>query len=872
MAGKYTAHVVSHTHWDREWYNTFQQFRMRLVDLTDTLIDLMEKNPDYKFFVFDGQAIVLEDYLEIRPENEQRLRKLIKDGRILIGPWYNQPDEFLVSGECMIRNLLVGKKQCEDYGNYMAVGYVPDAFGHISQFPQLMLGFGIDNAVLFRGITTDQTDAEFTWRSPDGSEILAIKMPDNNAYSNFFYRMQNTLKDPAKPIDPDQAINELKTLIDDCIRERPTTSRLLFMDGVDHIFPQFKTPEIIKLANERLDNVKLEHSTLPEFVEAVKNEHPKLQTFTGELRWSNRDWKLQAVLTHVLSSRIHLKQMNWYCERLLEKYVEPLYSWIWMLGGDYPKSYIDLAWKYVLQNSPHDSICGCSIDQVHKDMIYRFDQAKQIGEQLYIKGLANIADKIGSTAEKPERTLVAPVFNMLSHTRTDVVDAWIDFPGDWNVRDVRVIDPKGEEVPSALVARRHKGGLEQTAYDIPYGISKNSVRVEFVADDVPSVGYKAYRIEALDKPNRQPATMLLGPDTAENEHISITIGSDGTFYLLDKATDAVYTSCLIFEDGGDFGDGYNYTKPLQDKVVTSLGAKCAVSVVENNAVRVVFGIDMDLELPARRSGDGRSSETVTCKTKTLVTLTAGLKRIDIKTVFDNQAKDHRLRVLFPTGIPAKASYAEGTFDVVERSIAIPPCTDWKEPLPVTHPQNNFVDVSGGGIGFAAMTRGLPEFEVKDDEARTIALTLLRATGGGVRGPEQQVEGQIPGEHVFEYAIYPHSGNWEEGESYKQGYNFNVPLVVGLSGIHEGELPMEMSFVDTGDTPFVVSAVKKAENDEALIVRGYNIGTSDISVPIEVAGGKVIELTDLKEDSIEPIKSGKFAAKPKQIRSCKVKRG
>ena len=217
MAKKYKAHVVSHTHWDREWYNTFQQFRMRLVDLTDSLIELMENNPDFKYFTFDGQTIVLEDYLQIRPENEQRLRKLTQAGRIIVGPWYNQPDEFLVGGESMIRNLLLGKKQSEDFGSYLASGYVPDCFGHISQFPQIVRGFGIDNAVLFRGISTDQVASEFIWRSPDGSEVLTVKMPDNNAYSNFYYRLHESLRYADKPLDPDQVTKEVEGLVDDCI-------------------------------------------------------------------------------------------------------------------------------------------------------------------------------------------------------------------------------------------------------------------------------------------------------------------------------------------------------------------------------------------------------------------------------------------------------------------------------------------------------------------------------------------------------------------------------------------------------------------------------------------------------------------------------
>ena len=249
----------------------------------------------------------------------------------------------------------------------------------------------------------------------------------------------------------------------------------------------------------------------------VRSENPDLQTYDGELRWSNRDWKLQGVLAHVMSSRIHLKQANQACETLLEKYVEPLWSWLWMLGEDYPRTYIELAWKYLLQNSPHDSICGCSIDQVHKDMIYRFDQVKQIGESLKSKALNELANRIGSKAEKPERTILAVVFNPLAHTRTDVVDAEIDFPGDWPIASIRVTDPDGKEIPSAILSRKHYCPMEQTPYDIPGG-NKQKLRIVFTASDVPSVGYKSYRIEALDKPNRYAPQCSWAPTPRRTSH------------------------------------------------------------------------------------------------------------------------------------------------------------------------------------------------------------------------------------------------------------------------------------------------------------------------------------------------------------------
>ena len=868
MPEKYTAHVISHTHWDREWYKTFQQFRMRLVDLVDNLLDLLENNPEFKYWTFDGQTVVLKDYLEIRPENEERLRKLIQQGRILIGPWYVQPDEFLVSGENLIRNLLFGKRICEDFGNYMAVGYVPDEFGHISQLPQMLHGFGIKDAVFFRGITADQVKSEFTWQGADGSEVFSAKMPDNNAYSNWFYHLHETLRYPEKPIDPDEVTKNVEALMKDSIEEKPTTSQLLFMDGCDHVFPQFKTPKIITIVNEKLDNIEILHSTFAAFIDAVKNEKPELETYRGELRWSNRDWGLQAILANTLSSRVKLKQANHACETLLEKYVEPLCAWAWMLGEQYPKAYIDLAWDYMLKNSPHDSICGCSFDQVHTDMVYRYDQARMIGEALREKALGSIVERIGSEAENPDKTVLAAVFNQLSHKRTDVVEAYIDLPREWPVNGMKIIDSDGEEVPHAILGSDNYGLLEPQPFDVPPGTPRKKVRTIFLAKDVPPAGYKAYRVEALEKPNRQSGNMLFGPDSAENEYLAVTILSDGTFSLLDKETDAVYTSCLIFEDCGDFGDGYNYVKPLRDKVITSLGAKSKVSVVEDNAVRVIFEIDTDLELPesAHSNNEDRSERTVVCKAKTYVTLAAGVKRVDIRTVFDNQAKDHRLRVLFPTGLLARVSHAEGAFDVVERPISLPPCTDWREPLPHVHPQKTFVDISGSGIGLTLINKGLPEYEVRDDEARTMALTLLRATGS--------IGGQELGEHVFEYSLYPHAGNWEDAQSYRQGHEFNVPLIIGQTGIHEGDLPLEKSFIGVNGEAFVLSTVKKAENDEALVVRGFNIGSECEDVEIKVSGVESGELVNLGEDTIKPLVIDQetvcASIMPKQIVTCKLK--
>ena len=164
--------VVPHTHWDREWHRTHEEFRYRLVGLMDGLLDLLERDTRYRHFTLDGQAVVLDDYLEVRPEARDRIEKLVGAGRLLVGPWYVLPDEWLVSGEALIRNLRLGLARAGALGGAMPIGYVPDQFGHVGQLPQIFAGFGLDSAVLWRGVGREVEETLFTWEAPDGTRVL----------------------------------------------------------------------------------------------------------------------------------------------------------------------------------------------------------------------------------------------------------------------------------------------------------------------------------------------------------------------------------------------------------------------------------------------------------------------------------------------------------------------------------------------------------------------------------------------------------------------------------------------------------------------------------------------------------------------------
>ncbi|MGY5855494.1 MAG: glycoside hydrolase family 38 C-terminal domain-containing protein [Candidatus Thorarchaeota archaeon] len=401
---KTDAILISETHWDRAWYQTFQQFRLRLVKLVDNLLNIIETDPRFTHFTFDGQTIVLEDYLEVKPEDRERLTKHIQDGRILIGPWYVLPDVYLVSGEALIRNLLMGKTIADEFGPIMNVGYIPDPFGHVSQIPQILTQFRCDSVIFARGggDEIDDLGSEFIWEAGGGSEVLAHWLP--LSYGN------------AAKLPPD--VDDAVSVLEDVVHKLQPWSKVgtvLLMNGSDHDEPQVHVPEIIEKYNSK--NVdKITMGTLPQFIDKIREKRSDLKHHRGEFRGS----KFQNLLSGVYSTRVYLKQLNEYTQRLLERCVEPLSAIATLHDIEYPRYQLRLAWKYLLRNHPHDDICGCSIDAVHDDMVHRFRWVHEIAEPLLDRALDGIAQVV-----KSERPGVI-VTNPSPYRRSDI--ALVEFP------------------------------------------------------------------------------------------------------------------------------------------------------------------------------------------------------------------------------------------------------------------------------------------------------------------------------------------------------------------------------------------------------------------------------------------------------------
>jgi mannosylglycerate hydrolase len=425
-----TLHVISHTHWDREWYQTFQQFRLKLVHLIDKLLDILAQDPEFKYFMLDGQTIVLDDYLLMRSEMEPVLRQHIQSGRILIGPWHILPDMFLVSPEAHIRNLLEGERTSRRFGPKMPIGYIPDPFGHPGQVPQILNGFSIQAAALWRGL--GEEPAELWWQSPDGSKVLLAYLRDS--YSNGANLPAQEPAQFTQFIAAERDLLSAKSAVDD----------FLIMFGTDHMEPSAYTSSAIAYANTNLPGTQVIHSTLPGYIQRISDSIAQLETaiptVLGELRACDHSH----LLPGVLSTRMWIKQRNHSSQTLLEKWAEPFSVFAQnmiqaetslkspdTIGSNRIRNVAPIlrqAWRLLMENHPHDSICGCSIDQVHDEMKPRFDQVDQIGEEITLQALQAIALATDTRAQNAFSAVV--IFNPNSAPRRDLVEADLQVPDE----------------------------------------------------------------------------------------------------------------------------------------------------------------------------------------------------------------------------------------------------------------------------------------------------------------------------------------------------------------------------------------------------------------------------------------------------------
>ncbi len=868
---KEKALIVPHTHWDREWYKPFEFFRNELVKLIDYLLDILSEN-DYRFML-DGQTVILEDYLDIRLERKEELLNCIREGKIAVGPWYLLPDEWLVNQESLIRNLEFSFDLAKEYDlNLMPIAYLPDQFGHSRAIPQLITDLtNFKAAVVWRGVGLEVVTVPFSWKSDlnSSSSLFSIYMP-------YGYGNAATL--------PDE-LNELEDAITTRIKDLSQYSPLpvyLLMNGTDHQLPQTYLISLVPKINSGETEVKI--SLLDDYVDellsAMKNSDYIPPEYTGEFRSSARAHLLQ----DTYSARMWIKQWNQKVEDLLVHYAEPINTYTWLnLNRNYPSIYLKNAWRWHLHNQPHDSICGCSIDKTHEEMRARYSWAETIANSMIEDAIEHIKDNNVEAEESslavfnPSNCSSLPVYFDFSIPKELAVKGIESSDG---VRyDIQPITSSEDIIfESSFSPFMLKSGLKLLPGRNIMGVYINEVtysegeksdicNIRIICDekpigdfDIEALKQKADELVQNKKYNKFEVKVTKGfsekycsvayldkwsftnfslkedldiitnveklsvtKNKVENQFYKLIFNRNGTFDLIDKKTNQLFSNLHKFEDYGDRGDEYTFGRLGPEKaILRRVKRKTKLNGQIVSEIKQIGSLKVYKELNSNRK---KRKKSVKLPISTTFRFYRDLNRIDISTTILNKAKDHRLRICFDLPFKATKTLTSTHFGFIKRKSDPEGDETYSEAPSGIQPQKRFIRIDDptSSIGVTLINKGLPEVELV--EGSRLALTLLRSVGYLSRSdfPERPM----------------HAGPFLEtpgAQEMYQTYNFDYSLF-----IHEDKVPM--SVISDQAESFSLTP-RSIEFSKASIVK-------EMLKPIVVVTNPWIRISSLrvKEDKI-----------------------
>ncbi len=854
-----------------------QGFRLRLVDLLDHLLQILDQDPEFLHFHLDSQTIVLDDYLEMRPEREADLRRHIAAGRIEVGPWYVLNDTFLTSGEATIHNLMLGSRMAAEFGRVGRIGYLPDQFGNIAQLPQIFVGFGLHDSVVGRGISMADVPLEFAWEAPDGSRVLVTML-------HGWYNNAQRLADV-----PAQAVRQLEGAAAHLAAHSRTHQRLL-MNGVDHLEPQENLSAVLAAVRPHLGGSELRHSSLAEYFAAVRAElgdaavkEPPAQAlgrptlWRGELR---QQPVRHFVLNGTLSARMYLKLANHRCQLDLERRAEPWLAVAEMCGAPADRGALWTAWRYLLQNHPHDSICGCSVDGVHRDMLPRFAHAAEIAAELARRSRVEVLGRV-TVDVPPGQAAALAVFNSLGFVRDALLTVDVDLPREGHGERVRLRDvATGAEVPCLVEALGPAHRLAIGPIELPHPVAAHRFRLRFLARELPAVGYRAYIVERVggqrfvygrERPVQDEGLYTFSAQEGlggGNRHLEVRLDRDGTFRLRPHGEPEREMRGLgLLVDDGEAGDEYLHEPPLRDRAVLGLAGNPHISMEEAGPDWLIWAVRGELRVPERLVAErqARGEATVDLPVTMRLILRRDARQLEIEVSLDNRALDHRVRILFPTGLRAEFSQAAGQFAVVSRATEIPPTGEAQG----NHPAEQFVDLVDPrqDRGLGVLLDGTPEYAVLDGvDGQTLAVTLLRATDvvGDNAAFDRAPEAQCLGPLTVRLGLVPHRGDWRAARLHQEALALELAPDAQQFGLEPGfrrlapapldpparqdpsgpvgnrfaapaperTLPAAHSFLHL-EGEAVLSAVRPAEDGRGLVVRVFNPATVETVVRLSL---------------------------------------
>ena len=891
-------HVIPHSHWDREWYFTTSRSKVYLMKDLGDVLNTLENDPEFKYFMVDAQGSLLDDYIKWRPQDKERISKLVNDGRLVIGPWYTQTDQLVISGESIVRNMYYGMKRCESFGKYMNVGYVPDSFGQSGNMPQIYRQFGIEDTLFWRGVSDDMVKhTDYNWRGDDGSVVFTTQIP-------FGYYIGGNI--PEEPEENEEFWQK------ECLEKaggRSATRHIYFPNGFDQAPVRTNLPQLVKERNEKDPENEYVISCIEDYIKDVKSENPELEEVQGELVIA----KHMRIHKSIFSSRSDLKVMNTQIQNYVTNVMEPLLTISYNLGNEYPHEAVAEIWKLLFENAAHDSIGSCISDTANEDVYVRYKQARDIAVNL-----VELHSRLIATNVKNDADMTFTAINTLPQKRKDTVIVKTYVPGG----KFAIIDEKGNDVDYTIIKSRDLTDyvLSQTImldpsrkFYVPDQVLEVTMAIK--ANDVPALGYVQYSIDTQKDSHKETADKKV----LENKYYTIEVEENGSLTIVDKANNVTYKNQGILVENGDDGDSFNYSPPRKDMEVFSNESKCTVKI-SGSDIYDQAEIHFDMVVPADLDERAEGKVSVTM----LVDMTAALRKdskvIDFNVKVDNKGLSHRLCVLFDSQIVSAFNYADQQFGLIkrpnyyekemklymesmnnktEKKAGIQELANWandqstwQEPPISIEPTQSYVSLTDGKTGIAVIPQGVREYEVLDDSK--IRLTLFRTYG--FMGKENLIyrPGRASGERIIEtpaaqllkemefnfgFTSYAGDINDSDIDTLAKQYNTNLEVYTYAEFLNgrlifsqreiEGQNAKIHSLFET-EGNLVVSAVKKAEEDDGYIIRLYNgKDHKDLDDKIKFNFDiKEAYYTNLKEEKTEEIKVENNTISVKELSHCK----
>jgi mannosylglycerate hydrolase len=910
-----TGFIITAGHLDIEWYQPMRSYRFWTVQCFEDL-KVAAKRDDFKCYVLDGQVFPLEEYLEVMPGDENEIRELIKKGKLAIGPFYTQFDEWLPSPENIIRNCLYGKQKAESYGGYMKAGYLPDNFGHPRQLPQILNGFDINSLLFMRGmpeVPGDHPD-EFIYQGLDGSEVLISHFRESYAGA---FDLFNKKIDPIQPrivpyyndyfsfewhkelADHDDPQRIAGSMISNVrrIKDRYPSGIVPLIAGFDHLPPQINIGDSVKVANETQNEINFVMGTVEDYVRAVydsvKKKTIKPWTYDTELLGS----RYQYLILGANTTRTYLKRQNFACEALMERYVEPLDALASLYGYPDKPQLLDEAWKYLMISSAHDSIHGSSVDEVHVEMNARYAAVRQIASGIihdvltywgqhvehWWEGLSNKENyaEMDSTPTNSEESgfganyklkRVKNLFSTKGIITYAPADPGIPQPTElWlPTADIPAVvrTPDGKVLPTQILPREkiYLNGIGKPRNDyFPAAVYRKIIFM----DDFKTGSVNTHALVVSEQSS--PKTDIKGSDCyIENEYIRIE--TDGALInLFDKKNNKTYYNLNLLEDEAEAGDAWDFSPPwIPGEHVKSTSGEFAGKLAECGPVRAVLEIRGRVNVPYELIGDKRSTERVNIPVLFVITLYSKTPRADIKLVLENNAKDHRMRLWFTPGIKSDFVRSQSHFGILDRPLERPrEIEKWFQPVTRMLPFREWLAVQNEEYGLCVAVKGIYDYEAVADPVTSnveVAMTLFRGFGHMGRLNTKQRKGEVStavptpdaqcmGKQEIEWSYIPYSITKEDKAPFVNlVHAFLYPPVS-----HGVRAPFESSVIKDGKPIFEwennnirFSSFKRCLKRDGYILRLYENQGKTTNLTISLTGFSKACLSNLAEDTKEQL--------------------